>query len=96
MSDQLRSLVNQPVFVYLTDGRTLIGEFVGYDQAANVILAKTHERIFSSTEAMKTVPIGVYVIRGETIALIGELDEELDEQTDYDSMLVDPLDPIVL
>lgn len=29
-------------------------------------------------------------------AIIGELDEELDEATDYDNMLVEPLDPIKL
>ncbi|KAG0293567.1 hypothetical protein BGZ96_002674 [Linnemannia gamsii] len=96
MSDQLRSLVDHPVFVYLTDGRTLVGQLMGYDQAANVILGKTHERIFSSTEGMKSVAIGVYVIRGETIALIGELDEELDDQADYDEMKVEPLDPVML
>ncbi|KAF8924868.1 N(alpha)-acetyltransferase 38, NatC auxiliary [Dissophora ornata] len=96
MSDQLKSLVERPVFVYLTDGRTLVGQLMGYDQAANVILGQTHERIFSSTEPMKSVPIGVYVIRGETIAIIGELDEELDEATDYDNMLVEPLEPLRL
>ncbi|KAI1319944.1 N(alpha)-acetyltransferase 38, NatC auxiliary [Mortierella claussenii] len=96
MSDQLKSLVERPVFVYLTDGRTLIGQLMGYDQSSNVILGQTHERIFSSTEPMKSVPIGVYVIRGETIAIIGELDEELDEAADYDNMLVEPLDPVKL
>ncbi|KAF9111973.1 hypothetical protein BGX27_004194 [Mortierella sp. AM989] len=92
----LRSLVDRPVFVFLTDGRTIVGQLMGYDQASNVILAQTHERIFSSTEPMKSVPIGVYVVRGETIGFIGELDEELDEATDYDNMLVEPLDPIRL
>ncbi|KAF9390313.1 N(alpha)-acetyltransferase 38, NatC auxiliary [Podila verticillata] len=96
MSDQVRAFVDQPVFVYLTDGRTLVGTFLGYDQAMNVILSDTHERIFSSTEPMKSVPIGVYVIRGETIAIIGELDEELDEAADYENMRTEPLDPLLL
>ncbi|KAF9205299.1 N(alpha)-acetyltransferase 38, NatC auxiliary [Podila verticillata] len=96
MSDQVRAFVDQPVFVYLTDGRTLVGTFLGYDQAMNVILSNTHERIFSSTEPMKSIPIGVYVIRGETIAVIGELDEELDEAADYENMRTEPLDPLLL
>ncbi|KAF9960129.1 N(alpha)-acetyltransferase 38, NatC auxiliary [Mortierella alpina] len=96
MSDQLKALVSRPVFVFLTDGRSLVGNFEGYDQQTNVILSQTHERIFSSTEPMQSVPIGVYLIRGETIAIIGELDEELDEAADYDSMRVEPLDPIHL
>jgi hypothetical protein len=29
-------------------------------------------------------------------ALIGELDEELDDQADYDEMKVEPLDPVIL
>ncbi|KAG0098837.1 N(alpha)-acetyltransferase 38, NatC auxiliary [Podila epicladia] len=62
----------------------------------NVILTDTHERLFSSTEPMKSVPIGVYVIRGETIAIIGQLDEELDEAADYENMRIEPLDPIFL
>ncbi|KAG0030037.1 N(alpha)-acetyltransferase 38, NatC auxiliary [Podila clonocystis] len=96
MSDQVRDFVDQPVFVYLTDGRTLVGTFLGYDQAMNVILTDTHERLFSSTEPMKSVPIGVYVIRGETIAIIGQLDEELDEAADYENMRTEPLDPVFL
>ncbi|KAG0086336.1 N(alpha)-acetyltransferase 38, NatC auxiliary [Podila epicladia] len=96
MSDQVRDFVDQPVFVYLVDGRTLVGTFTGYDQAMNVILTDTHERLFSSTEPMKSVPIGVYVIRGETIAIIGQLDEELDEAADYENMRIEPLDPIFL
>ncbi|GJJ77964.1 U6 snRNA-associated Sm-like protein LSm8 [Entomortierella parvispora] len=96
MSDLLKELVDKPVFVYLTDGRTLVGQLTGYDQAANVILSQTHERIFSSSEGMKSVPIGVYVVRGETIALIGGLDEELDEGADWENVRVEPLDPVFL
>ncbi|KAF9390875.1 hypothetical protein CPC16_004746 [Podila verticillata] len=96
MSEHLRELVDKPVWVYLTDGRTLVGQFTGYDQACNIILTQTHERIYSSDEPMKSVPIGVYVIRGEIIAVIGDLDPELDEATDFENMRVEPLEPVRL
>ncbi|KAF9213511.1 hypothetical protein BGZ59_005217 [Podila verticillata] len=72
------------------------GQFTGYDQACNIILTQTHERIYSSDEPMKSVPIGVYVIRGEIIAVIGDLDPELDEATDFENMRVEPLEPVRL
>ncbi|KAG0225226.1 hypothetical protein BGW42_004588 [Actinomortierella wolfii] len=96
MSDDLRQYADHKVWVFLTDGRTLVGELTGFDQRTNLILTKAEERIYSSTEPMKSVPIGVYIIKGDTIGVIGELDEEKESMADIENVMVDPIDPIVL
>jgi U6 snRNA-associated Sm-like protein LSm8 len=43
----------------------------GLDQALNAFLVDCYERIFSADEGVKSVKIGVYLIRGENIMMIG-------------------------
>jgi len=45
----------------------------GLDQALNAFLADCYERIFSPDEGVKSVKIGLYMIRGENIMAIGNL-----------------------
>ncbi|KAG0231614.1 hypothetical protein BGW41_002143 [Actinomortierella wolfii] len=78
------------------DEHSWYGELTGFDQRTNLILTKAEERIYSSTEPMKSVPIGVYIIKGDTIGVIGELDEEKESMADIENVMVDPIDPIVL
>ncbi|KAF9157372.1 hypothetical protein DFQ27_006859 [Actinomortierella ambigua] len=96
MSDDLRTYADRKVWVFLTDGRTLVGELTGFDQRTNLILTKAEERIYSATEPVKSVPIGVYIIKGDTIGIIGQIDEELESQVDHDNLMVDPIEPLVL
>jgi hypothetical protein len=51
----------------------------GCDQFVNVILEKCRERVFSMEEAIQEVPLGLYVVRGDNIAVIGQVDPDLDE-----------------
>ena len=39
--------------------------------------------------------LGLYIIRGDNIAVIGELDEELDKQLDLSSIRAPPLKSIM-
>jgi U6 snRNA-associated Sm-like protein LSm8 len=43
------------------------GTLKGFDQAVNVILAGCHERVFSETEGVDRVPLGLYLIRGDNM-----------------------------
>jgi len=62
-----------------SDGRIIVGNFVGHDQVQNVILKEAHERIYSEDEAPERVPLGVYVVRGDSLVLIGEFDESVND-----------------
>lgn len=60
------------------DGRCLIGTLKGYDQVQNIVLSETHERAFSLDSPVELIDLGLYIVRGDNLAIIGELDEEED------------------
>lgn len=47
---------------------------VGHDQVQNLILKDAEERIYSGEEDVEIVPLGLYMIRGDNVALVGEAD----------------------
>lgn len=58
--------------VLLRDGRTLIGYLRSVDQFANLVLHRTIERIHVGKE-YGDIPRGVFIVRGENVALLGEI-----------------------
>ncbi|KAK3540004.1 hypothetical protein QTP70_022807, partial [Hemibagrus guttatus] len=65
--------------VLLRDGRTLIGILRSIDQFANLVLHQTVERIHVGKK-FGDIPRGIFVVRGENVVLLGEVD--LDKDTD--------------
>lgn len=53
------------VSVVTNDGRHIVGILRGYDQATNLILDETFERIYREDEATQTIALGLYVVRGD-------------------------------
>ncbi|KAG5368532.1 U6 snRNA-associated Sm-like protein LSm8 [Yarrowia sp. C11] len=74
----LSGYINKPVTVITTDGRLILGILQGYDQATNVILSNTRERVITPDEPTEVVDLGLYMLRGDCIACVGETDLELD------------------
>lgn len=67
--------LNKLVMVCLRDGRNFFGWLRSFDQYANLTLDSTVERMtFDGMYA--DVEIGIFVIRGENVMLLGEVDEE--------------------
>jgi U6 snRNA-associated Sm-like protein LSm8 len=66
------------VYVLTCDGRVLVGTLVGNDQVQNLILNDTVERVYSSSadEDVEEVELGLYVVRGDSLCLIGEYDPQ--------------------
>ncbi|KAJ1636136.1 U6 snRNA-associated Sm-like protein LSm8 [Pavlovales sp. CCMP2436] len=83
----LESVIGKPVHVVTNDGRNIVGVLKGYDQKTNVILDESHERV--------QVPLGLYIVRGDNIAVIGEIDEEIDAEIDLSTVAAEPLKAIV-
>ena len=48
----------------------IVGNLKGFDQNINLILNDSHERVFSTTSGVEKVPLGLYVIRGDTVAMV--------------------------
>lgn len=94
MASGLEGYVNHTVTVFTSEGRVIVGTLKGFDQTINLILDDSHERVYSSA-GVEQVTLGLYIVRGDNVALIGEVDEEVDKKIDFADIRVDPLAPVV-
>nr|6PPQ_A Chain A, U6 snRNA-associated Sm-like protein LSm1 [Schizosaccharomyces pombe 972h-]6PPV_A Chain A, U6 snRNA-associated Sm-like protein LSm1 [Schizosaccharomyces pombe 972h-] len=72
-SGSLVDYVDRKVIVVLRDGKKLIGILRSFDQFANLMLQYTIERIYVD-DMYGDIDRGVYIVRGENVVLLGELD----------------------
>ncbi|PWA80362.1 small nuclear ribonucleoprotein family protein [Artemisia annua] len=63
----LESVVDQIISVITNDGRNIVGLLKGFDQATNIILDESHERVYSTKEGVQQLVLGLYIIRGDNI-----------------------------
>jgi len=91
MTQALEPFINHLVSVITADGRNIVGTLKGFDQNINLILNECHERVYSLSRGVEKVVLGLYVIRGDNVALVGELDEELDADLDKKTIRAEPL-----
>ncbi|GFG40434.1 hypothetical protein Cfor_01603 [Coptotermes formosanus] len=71
------------------------GTLKGFDQTINLILDESHERVYSTNQGVEQVVLGLHIIRGDNVAIVGELDENLDSRLDLSSIRADPLNHVV-
>lgn len=90
----LKDLIDNTVSVLTNDGRHIVGTLTGFDKVQNIILTSSFERIYSRDTPTETVPLGLYVVRGDSLAVIGEVDPEKDEEVDWEGISADPM-PII-
>ncbi|KAI1008158.1 hypothetical protein K3495_g57 [Podosphaera aphanis] len=92
---QLLNMTDKKLMVALRDGRKLIGTLRSWDQFANLVLQSTVERIFvppppvplTSTMPLDArplglfadIPRGIFLVRGENVLLLGEIDLDKDD-----------------
>ncbi|CAK9795502.1 U6 snRNA-associated Sm-like protein LSm8 [Anthophora quadrimaculata] len=95
MASGLESYVNHTVSIITSDGRNFIGTLKGFDQTINIILDESHERVYSTTQGVEQVVLGLHIIRGDNVAIVGELDDEMDARLDLSAIRADPLSSIV-
>jgi U6 snRNA-associated Sm-like protein LSm1 len=70
------SLVEQldkRVLIILQDGRHLVGWLRSFDQFTNFVLEECCERRYSG-QCYGDVPLGLYIVRGENVVVLGEID----------------------
>ncbi|XP_035763007.1 LSM8 homolog, U6 small nuclear RNA associated isoform X1 [Neolamprologus brichardi] len=83
------------VAIVTSDGRMIVGTLKGFDQTINLILDESHERVFSSSQGVEQVVLGLYIVRGDNVAVIGEIDEETDSTLDLGNIRAEPLNSVV-
>mmetsp|Transcript_49193 Transcript_49193/g.81690 ORF Transcript_49193/g.81690 Transcript_49193/m.81690 type:complete len:97 (+) Transcript_49193:141-431(+) len=95
MGSMLEGFVDKVVQVVTNDGRNIVGLLKGFDQTTNVILDESHERVFSNSSGVEQVVLGLYIVRGDNIAMVGEVDEDKDSELDLNAIMAEPLKPVV-
>ena len=87
MSHLLAKLIpSGKVLVLTTDGRSLTGLLLSCDQLTNLVLQNTIERVIRPREDLddsEEISHGLYLIRGENVAVCGLVSEELDASIDW-------------
>nr|XP_009777091.1 PREDICTED: U6 snRNA-associated Sm-like protein LSm1 [Nicotiana sylvestris] len=68
----------EKLLVLLRDGRKLLGTLRSFDQFANAVLEGACDRVIVG-DLYCDIPLGLYIIRGENVVLIGELDIDKEE-----------------
>ncbi|KAJ9501853.1 hypothetical protein H2202_002815 [Exophiala xenobiotica] len=91
---QLLDLTDKKLLLVLRDGRKISGILRSWDQFANLVLTDTRERYFVTTATATTtttaesseprhlycdIPRGTYLVRGENVLLLGEIDLDKDD-----------------
>ncbi|PPQ86650.1 hypothetical protein CVT25_006834 [Psilocybe cyanescens] len=90
----LQGYVDRRVLLVLQDGRAIVGVLAGFDQKSNIVLADSKERVYSADEGVEEIPLGLYLVKGEMICLVGEIDEDIDKSVDLATIRADPIPPI--
>jgi len=90
----LQGYVDQKVLLVLQDGRSIVGTLAGFDQKSNIILSDSKERVYSMDEGVEEVPLGLYLVKGDMIALVGEIDSALDDTVDLSAVRAEPIPSI--
>ncbi|KAK4941970.1 hypothetical protein LTR10_018151 [Elasticomyces elasticus] len=90
---QLLDLTDKKLLLVLRDGRKIFGVLRSWDQFANLVLTDTRERYFvtipsSPDDAQSSprnlycdIPRGTYLVRGENVLILGEVDLDRDDDT---------------
>ncbi|XP_050421682.1 U6 snRNA-associated Sm-like protein LSm8 [Adelges cooleyi] len=95
MSSGLESYVNHTVSIITSDGRNFVGTLKGFDQTINIILDDSHERVYSPNQGVEQVVLGLHLIRGDNVAIIGEIDETMDSTIDLSAIRAEPIGSVV-
>ncbi|XP_054275846.1 U6 snRNA-associated Sm-like protein LSm8 [Macrosteles quadrilineatus] len=95
MASALEGYVNRTVSIITADGRNFVGTLKGFDQTINLILDDSHERVYSMTQGVEQVVLGLHIIRGDNIVMVGELDDTIDSRLDLNSLRAEPIGPVV-
>ncbi|CAL6369351.1 unnamed protein product [Bathycoccus prasinos] len=94
MSSMLKPFLNSVISIITNDGRHIVGHLRGFDQQTNLIVENCHERVYSMENGVEMAPLGLYVVRGDNVALVGDVDEELDQKLDLSAVRAKGLGPI--
>ena len=86
--------LDKKMLVVLRDGRKIVGTLRSFDQFSNIILEHAIERIIVG-RCFADVPLGLYVVRGENIVLLGQVDDAKEQHTTEELLSRVPVEDIL-
>ena len=63
----VQSYVDHQVLLLTQDGRVIVGVLEGYDSNGTIVMSSCVERMFSEDAPVEEVPLGVYIVRGDSM-----------------------------
>lgn len=93
MTTILEKVVDERILVVTGDGRIFVGNLRGFDQNTNLVLSDCQERVFSE-EGSNTLQLGLYLIRGDLVCMVCEVDDSVEREIDLSGIRAAPLRPI--
>ena len=84
MASTLSEYTSKQITILTCDGRLITGTLAGYDQLQNLILSSCHEKVYSIDAPMEKVELGLFVVRGDNVAVIGDTGDDDDNKDDDD------------
>ncbi|SCO60115.1 U6 snRNA-associated Sm-like protein LSm8, putative [Plasmodium berghei] len=93
-SINIESYIENEILVITKDSRIFTGKLKGFDQTTNIILGNCYERIYK--DSLEKISLGIYIIRGDNVTLIGEIDEEVDRNILQNKIKPEMLKPVML
>jgi U6 snRNA-associated Sm-like protein LSm8 len=67
----------------------MVGTLLSCDNSMNLVLQDTVERIIRPRDEgvpSEEVPLGVYIVRGDSVAVCGRVDEAIDSQINWEKV----------
>lgn len=95
MSEHLKELKGRVVLVITNDGRSIIGTLRGVDNVTNLLLTECKERVYSETEPVQEVELGLFILRGDNCALVGQVNQAKEEKLDLTTIRAPRMKPVV-
>lgn len=94
MASYLEGLIDLMVVAITNEGRVFTGILKSFDQSMNMIIKDCFEKVYSMEEGVKFNKIGLYMIRGDNIAIVSEVDENLEKSIDYREVKAEKLNEV--
>jgi U6 snRNA-associated Sm-like protein LSm8 len=79
----------EKVCVITVEGRCIAGKLIACDSVTNLIIENAIERVIrpaKDPDGSFEQPLGVFMVRGDTVVLCGLLDEELDNSINWNEV----------
>ena len=93
-ASMIESFLNHTVIVSTHDGKVLVGKLIGSDPQCNLVVTNCKERIFSAAAGVEIQDHGLYLIRGDNVATVGDVEDEVDSTIDWNEIAAEPLKQI--